>query len=56
MPKTIRLTGKSTELSFDVLPPEQLDGNWEIGLIYFYTYNSVPNIDVQNNTFYYNDK
>lgn len=36
-------------------PPLQLDGEYECGLLYFATFNSIPNIDSKNNKFYCGD-
>lgn len=54
---TLTLTGKSHELSYDFLEPLDLtDDNYDIGLINFHTYNSIPNVDEANNKFYYDGK
>lgn len=48
------LTGKSSILSSDYSPPIDVsNGNYELGLTNFEVYNSIPNIDVGNNKFYF---
>jgi hypothetical protein len=53
MSLTFTLTGKTSELSADHFPPISLEGEWVVGLLGFETYNSIPNIDKSNNSFYY---
>lgn len=53
MSLTFTLTGRTSELSADHFPPIPLDGEWVVGLLGFETYNSIPNIDKSNNSFYY---
>lgn len=50
---TFTLTGKSSELNYDFNPPIYLDDDieYELGLVNFDTYNSIPNIDGNNNRF-----
>lgn len=57
MSLTFTLTGKSSTLSVDYFPPIELDagGEYEIGLLSFETYNSIPNVDETNNKFHYDD-
>lgn len=50
MSLTITLDGTTSDLQAFYTPPIILEGrNWEIGLIDFHTYNSIPNIDETNN-------
>lgn len=57
MALSVTLTGTSSILEADFFPQIDLVGNYEIGLISFITYNSIPNISKTNNMFYYgNDK
>lgn len=51
------LSGIGSELSCDVFPSIDLsDGEWEIGLVDFTTYNSIPNVEEgKNNLFHYGD-
>jgi hypothetical protein len=56
MSLTFTLTKHSSELSSTLFPPVPLnDGKYEIGLLSFDTYNSIPNIDEKNNAFYFGD-
>lgn len=54
------LSGKGPELKCDIFPPIELDNNakWELGLIDFMTYNSIPNVEegVNNILYFDNDK
>lgn len=50
MSYTFTLSGKSSVLSDDFNPPIYLDdGEYEIGLANFDTFNNIPNIDEKNN-------
>lgn len=53
MSKTFTLYGKSSELSSTFFPPIELDStaSYALGLVGFYSYNSIPNIDKSNNKF-----
>lgn len=52
----ITLTQHTSELYSSLFPPVLLsDGNYEIGLLSFDTYNSIPNVDETNNAFYFGD-
>lgn len=55
MSYTFTLNGKSSELKASIFPPIILseDNNYEIGLVNFVSYNSIPNVDSSNNNFYY---
>lgn len=44
MSLTFTLTGKSSTLSTNFFPPIELDGEWEIGLLNFEAYNTIPNL------------
>lgn len=52
---TLTLTGNSSLLSAYFHPEIELDEkhNYSCGLLDFHTYNSIPNIDENNNKFYY---
>lgn len=52
---TTSITGNESKLSTYYSPPLQLDGEYECGLLYFSTFNSIPNIDSRNNKFWYGD-
>ena len=49
---TLTLTGKSSVLETDYFPPIQLSSkkNYSLALISFLSFNSLPNIDCDNNT------
>lgn len=55
MSLTFTLTGNESTQSVDFFPAIELDKSfsYEIGLLGFETYNSIPNIDSSNNKFYY---
>lgn len=46
---TLALTGNSSVLSAEYFPPIELSGEYSCGLVDFHTYNSIPNVDVENN-------
>ena len=52
--QTFILSGKSSTLSCDVIPTILLDSSkeYELGLLNFEAYNSIPNIEEGNNKFY----
>lgn len=50
---TLSITGNDSCLSTYYSPPLQLNSEYECGLLYFSTFNSIPNIDERNNTLYY---
>lgn len=54
MAQTFTLTGTQSEISVNYHPPIELNPNsfYKLGLVGFYTYNSIPNIDRYNNKFY----
>lgn len=52
---TISVTGCESELITNYSPPLEINGNYECALLYFSTFNSLPNIDSKNNKFYYGD-
>lgn len=54
MSLTFTFSGRQSELSQDIYPPIELDPDKThvIGLIDFQTYNSIPNIEDENNKFY----
>lgn len=55
MSRSFTLTGTKSELSVDYFPPINLKENkqYKLGLVGFYTYNTIPNIDVGKNRYYY---
>lgn len=56
MSLTLTLSGKDSVLSVRYFPPIDLrDGDYELGLIDFETFNTIPNINSTNNKFYFND-
>lgn len=52
---TLSITGCESALSTHYSPALQLDGEYECGLVYFSTFNSIPNIDKNNNKFHYGE-
>lgn len=52
---TLSITGSTSTLTTNYSPPLQLDGEYECGLLYFSTFNSIPNIDSRNNQFCYGE-
>lgn len=52
---TLSITGRESALSTHYSPALQLDGEYECGLVFFSTFNSIPNVDKNNNRFYYGD-
>lgn len=57
MSYTFTLSQKSSLLSADIYPPILLNDSdsYVIGLVNFVSYNSIPNVDSYNNTFYYGE-
>lgn len=56
MSRTFTLTGKSSVLGVSYFPAVDLsDGDYELGLIDFETYYTIPNVNPSNNKFYYDD-
>lgn len=52
---TLALTGKSSILSANYFPPITLASDYECALIDFHSYNSIPNVDYDNNLFHIGD-
>lgn len=52
---TLSITGNKSTLSTNYCPALQFDGEYECALLHLSTFNSIPNIDGKNNTFYYGD-
>lgn len=50
---TVSITGRGATLTTNYSPTLELGGEYECGLVYFSTFNSIPNIDEKNNKFYY---
>lgn len=57
MSLTFAFDGTEPVLSAQYFPPIELDPNkqYVIGLLSFQTYNSIPNVDEENNKFHYGD-
>ena len=56
MSLTLTLTGKSTVLAVNYFPPIDLsDDDYELGLMDFETYYTIPNVNASNNKFYFGD-
>lgn len=53
MSVTLTITGKKSILKSEFIPPLILNGNYECGLLYFSTCNSIPNVNESNNVFVY---
>lgn len=53
---TLSISNTKSTLVTHYSPALELDGEYECGLLYFSTFNSIPNIDKRNNKFYYGDK
>lgn len=55
MSHTFTLSGRSSELRTDFNPPLYLDeeSDYQLCLLNFDTFNSIPNVDETNNTFHY---
>lgn len=53
---TLALTGKSSTLTANYFPPIQLHEDYECSLVDFHSYNSIPNIDFDNNLFHIGNK
>ena len=52
----LTLTGKSSELETPYNPVIDLsNGDYELGLLNFETYNTVPNVNASNNKFYFDE-
>lgn len=56
MSMTLTLSGRSSVLAAYHSPPIDLsDGDYELGLTIFETYNAIPNVNASNNKFYFDD-
>lgn len=55
MSLTLTVSNNSSILEANFFPPLILDGSYEIGLVSFLSYNTVPNVDLTNNRFHYTD-
>jgi hypothetical protein len=53
MSLTLTLSGNSSIINTTYFPTINLNGNYVCALVDFQTYNSIPNIDENNNLFYY---
>lgn len=52
---TLSVTGNRSLLITNYSPTLELDGEYECALLYLSTFNSIPNVDRNNNMFYYGD-
>lgn len=52
MSLTFTFTGNESVLSADIFPPVELEQPYEVGLLSFESYNSIPNVDSSNNKFH----
>lgn len=50
---TLSVSDTKSILTTNYSPALQLNGEYECGLLYFSTFNSIPNIDKRNNTLHY---
>jgi hypothetical protein len=56
MSLTFTLSQRSSVLTSNIFPPILLnDGNYEVGLLSFDSYNTIPNVDKSNNKMYFGD-
>lgn len=55
MSTTISITGNKSLIETNFNPPLLLDGKYECGLLYFSTFNSIPNVNDNNNGFSYGE-
>lgn len=55
MSLTLTLSNNTSILEANFFPPLNLEGSYDIGLISFLSYNSIPNIDLTNNKFHFGD-
>lgn len=55
MSLTLTFTGNESILETYFIPPLSIEDNWECGLLFFSTRNSIPNVNTSNNTFAYGD-
>lgn len=53
---TLALSGKSSILTANYFPPIDLSEEYECSLIDFHSYNSIPNVDYDNNLFHIGNK
>lgn len=53
---TLALSGNSSILEANYFPPINLTDEYECSLIDFHSYNSIPNVDYDNNLFHIGDK
>ena len=57
MSYTFTFSDRSSMLSAEFFPPIELDvySSYEIGMLSFQTYNTIPNVDESNNKFHFDD-
>lgn len=53
---TLSLSGNSSVLTANYFPPIDLKHDYECSLVDFHSYNSIPNVDYDNNLFHIGDK
>lgn len=56
MSTTLSLSGNSSILTANYFPPIELSDEYECCLTDFHSYNSIPNVDYDNNLFHIGDK
>lgn len=52
---TLSISDTKSTLTTNYSPNLELDGEYDCGLLYFSTFNSIPNIDIRNNKLYYGE-
>ena len=56
MVNTISITSKKSEIDVNFFPSIDLgEKKWELGLLNFHSFNTIPNIDLKNNKFHFDD-
>lgn len=51
----LSISNTTSDITTTYSPALQLEGEYECGLLYFSTFNSIPNVDSKNNRFHYGD-
>lgn len=52
---TLSVSGQESSFTTEYFPPIDLSDDYECGLIYFKTFNSIPNVDYRNNKFHFDN-
>lgn len=55
MSLTLTVSNNSSVLEANFFPPLVLDGSYDIGLVSFLSFNTIPNVDYSNCRFHYTD-